>query len=410
MRSLYLMAIATLLASGAHAEPLTLAQALARARASAPGLAAKRLEIAAERDAAIPAGALPDPKGSFGVTDFPISGPLAGRPNLDNFSMLSFGFSQDVPSLAKRRAREASARANVGVAVADETVESRATDVATGQAWVALYYAERKLTALQALETTLTEEQQTAPARLASGAERPALSLAPRQLLAALADREDVLRAQVQTARAELERWVGPDSTLEPIGGPPELDLDMAALRSRLEDLPASRLAAAKVRQGEAVAEEARADTHPDWGYHLQYDHRDPRFGDYISGGVSFSLPLFAKTRQDPVINARVEQVSAAVAEQADTRRALEAAFEGAMAEHTLHHAQLVRAREVFIPLAKQRVQLELASYQAGTASLADVLTARRDEIEAELAALDREAETAAHVVALTLTYGSAPQ
>ena len=410
MRCLCLLATATLMASGAQAEHLTLAQALERARMSAPSVTAKKLEVAAARDAAIPAGALPDPRGSVGVTDFPISGPLAGRPNLDNFTMLSFGLSQDVPSLAKRRAREETARANIGVAVADETAETRATEVAAGQAWVGLYYAERKLAALQTLATALAQEQSTAPARLASGTDRPALSIAPQQLLAALDDRGEALRAQVLEARANLELWVGDDAALEPTGPPPDLEINTAGLRAHLDDLPALQVAAAKVRQAEAAAGEARADTHPDWGYQIQYDHRDPRFGDYISGGVNFSLPLFAKTRQDPIIDARVEQLNAAVAQQAQTRRALQAALDGALAQYDLHKSQLTRARDVFVPLAKQRAELEMASYSAQSASLTDVMAARRDEVDAELAVLDRESETAAQVVALTLTYGNLPQ
>jgi outer membrane protein TolC len=410
MRSLYLLAVATLWAGAAQAEPLTLADALNRARTSAPNVAAKALQVEAARAAAIPAGALPDPKASVGVTDFPISGPLAGRPDRDNFSMLSVGFSQDVPNRAKRRARVQDAQAAIGAAEAGEAVEVRATEVAAGQAWVALYYAERKLAALDALGAELAQEKATAPARLVSGGARPATALEPQQMLATLADRREALRAEVLKARANLERWIGEDPAVEPSGGPPELDIDPVALRAGVDDLPALKAASAKVRQAEAGAAEARADKQSDWGYQVQYDHRDPQFGDYVSGRLNVTLPIFAKTRQDPLIASRLAGVNAALAEQEAVRRELLAGLNDDLAEHIMHHAQLARARDVLIPLAKQRVDLETASYRGGSASLTDVLTARRDEVEAELTALDREAETAAHVVGLTLTYGSQPQ
>jgi outer membrane protein TolC len=410
MRSLYFVAAATLFAGAAHAEPLTLADALNRARTSAPGVTAKALQVEAARAAAIPAGALPDPKASVGATDFPISGPLAGRPDRDSFSMLSFGFSQDVPNRAKRRARVQAAQADIGAAVAGEAAEVRATEVAAGQAWVALYYAERKLEALDALDAALAQEKATAPARLASGGARPGQALEPQQMLAALADRREALRAQVLQARANLERWIGPDPAVEPSGGPPDLDIDPVALRAGLDDLPALRVALAKVREAEAGAAEAKADKQSDWGYGVEYDHRDPRYGDYISGRLNFTLPIFAKTRQDPLIASRLAGVNAALAEQEAVRRELLAGLNDALAEHIMHHAQLARARDVLIPLAKQRVDLETASYRGGTASLTDVLAARRDEVEAELTTLDREAETAAHIVELSLTYGSEPQ
>jgi outer membrane protein TolC len=324
--------------------------------------------------------------------------------------MLSLGYAQDVPNRAKRRARVQRAQADIGAAEANEAVEARATEVAAGQAWVALYYAERKLAALEALEAALRQEKATAPARLASGAARPTAALEPQQLLAALADRRDTLRAQVLQARANLERWIGPDPAAEPSGTPPDLDLDPVALRAGLDDLPAVQAASAKVRQAEAGAAEAKADKQSDWGYQVEYDHRDPRFGDYVSGHLNFTLPVFAKTRQDPVIASRLAGINAALAEREAVRRDLLAGLNDALAEHVMHHAQLARAREVLIPLARQRVDLETASYQGGSASLSEVLAARRDQVEAELTALDREAETAAHVVDLTLTYGSKPQ
>jgi outer membrane protein TolC len=406
MRPASLLTLLATLAGAAHAEPLTLADALSRARTSAPSIAAKALQVDAARAAAGPAGALPDPKISVGVTDFPISGPLAGRPGLDNFSMLSLGYSQDVPSRNKRRARVEGARADIGAAQAEQAAETRAAEIGAGEAWVALYYAERKLAALDALDRALTQERETAPARLASGAARPALALEPQQRLAALADRREALRVQALEARADLARWIGPDAAVEPSGPPPGLGLDAAALRAHLDDLPALQMAAAKIRQAEAGADEARAERRPDWGYGVQYDHRDPRFGDYVSGHLNFSLPLFARTRQDPLIAARLARVNAALADRDAVRRELQAALERALAEHTLHHARLARARDVLVPLAKRRAELEAASYGGRTASLTDVLAARREEVEAELNALDREAETAEHVVALVLTYG----
>jgi cobalt-zinc-cadmium efflux system outer membrane protein len=394
-------------AVGAHAEPLTLAAALAEARASSPNVAAQALQIDAARSGVTPAGQLPDPKFSVGATDFPISGPLAGRPDRDNFSMLSFGFSQDVPNRAKRRARTEKAQAEVGIATSGLSVEQRKAEVGAGKAWVSLYYAEQKLAALEKLQHELTDERETAPARLASGADRPTMTLEPNQLLASLADRRDALRAEVLKARAALGRWVQGAESAEPSGPPPNLDIDTASLRAHLDDLPAMQVASAKIEQAQAAAKEAKAEKQPDWGYHLQYDHRDPRFGDYISVGVTVSLPIFAKTRQDPQIAARLALVNSAVVAREATRRELQADLDSELAEHVLHHSQLARAREVLLPLAQRRADLATASYRGRAASLSDVLAARRAEVEAALTVLDREAETAQHVVDLTLTYGA---
>ena len=406
MRSSWSLTLLAVLAGSAHAEPLTLAAALAEARATSPNVAAQALQIDAARSAVLPSGALPDPKASVGVTDFPISGPLAGRPGLDNFSMLSFGVSQEVPNRAKRRARVEQAQASVRVAASGLSVEERKAEVGAGEAWVRLYYAERKLAALDKLQQELAIERQTAPARLASGAARPAMTLEPDQLLALVADRRDAFRAEVLKARAALGRWIEGAESAEPSGPPPGLDVDPVNLRAHLDELPAMQMASAKIEQAQAAAKGAKADKQPDWGFHLQYDHRDPRFGDYISGGVTFSLPIFAKTRHDPEIAARLAVVNSAIVEREATRRELQADLDSELADHALHHARLSRARETLLPLAQRRADLEAASYRGRTASLADVLAARRDEVEAELMVLDREAETAQHVIDLKLTFG----
>ena len=74
MRSSWSLTLLAVLANGAHAEPLTLAAAFAEAHASSPNVAAQALQIDAARSAVLPSGALPDPKASLSVTDFPIPG------------------------------------------------------------------------------------------------------------------------------------------------------------------------------------------------------------------------------------------------------------------------------------------------------------------------------------------------
>lgn len=418
MKSLLLRTAASAAALGlvcawtlaASAEPLTFADALARADASAPSLKAAGLSIDAARSAARAAGELPDPKLSVGVTDFPISGPLAGRPERDNFSMVTLGYSQDVPNRAKRRARAAQAQAAITVWEARALLERRAVRVGAALAWVDLYFAERKLEALQALRRELQVDAATAPARVASGASRPAAAVEPDQAIAALDDRRETLRAALLKARAELGRWIGPSQSVEPAGAPPAPEVDPTLLRADLEQLPQLAVKAAAVRQAEADRGAATAETRSDWGYSVEYARRDPRFGDYVSGKLSFSLPLFTRNRQDPVIAARGSDLGRALADQEATRRDLSAALDGDLAEHAMHHALLARSREVLVPLARRRADLETASYQARTASLADTLAARRARVDAELDALDREADTVRDGVRLTLTYGEEPR
>ena len=65
------------------------------------------------------------------------------------------------------------------------------------------------------------------------------------------------------------------------------------------------------------------------------------------------------------------------------------------------------RAQRVLLPLARERAELETASYSAGRASLTDVIDAKAAFADAELTALDREADVASDAVRLTITFGS---
>jgi len=402
--------VAAALAGGVRAAPLTYDAALDLAGHTAPGLEAAASELNAARAAAIAAGRLPDPKLSLGVNNFPISGPLAGRPDLDNFSMLTLDYSQDVPNGAKRRAGRALAGAAISRAEAGRRLERRQVRIAAALAWIDLYFAERRLAALDQIERALAPLRSAAPAQLASGAERPAQTIEPQQLTAALADRRADLVAQVAKARAQLGRWVEGGQADEPAGEPPNPPIDPVALRAGLDDLPDLQVKTAAIGQAKADASLAQADKQPDWGYGVGYSHRDPRFGDYVSAKVTFSLPLFAATRQDPLIAAKLADVNRADLERVQMRRDLAAALESDLADHVMHHERLARARQSLVPLADRRAQLEAASYAGGEASLADVLTAYLALAEARIDLIDREADVVRDGARIVLTYGSDAQ
>jgi cobalt-zinc-cadmium efflux system outer membrane protein len=410
MRPTWLFALSAMLASTALAAPLTYDNALKLADQTAPSLQAQAADVRAAQSSATSAGRLPDPKISVEAMDFPISGPLAGRPDLDNFSMVTLGVSQEVPNGSKRRAERTQAAAAISQAEAAQLLERRKVRIAAGLAWIDLYYAERRLAALDQVEQALTPMRNTAPAQLASGAERSSQTLEPQQLTAALADRRAELVAAVAMARAELGRWFDGAQVAEPAGDPPSETVDPVALRANLDDLPELRVRAAAIDHADADADLAKAGKRPDWGFGVGYSHRDPRFGDYLSAKVTVSLPIFGSTRQDPLIAARLEDVNSAVAEQRQTRRDLQAALESDLADDMMHHERLEQARDALVPLADRRARLETASYAAGTASLADVLTAALALAEAKVDLINREADVARDGVRIALTYGSDAQ
>jgi outer membrane protein TolC len=397
------------LASAAHAAPLTYAQALDAAAAKAPALRAAALQVDAAKASARAAGALPDPKLAVGLDNFPVSGPPAGRFGADEMTMGRIGYSQDVPSAAKRQARIGRAEADIVAATADGVVEARQVRIATALAWIDLYYAQRKLDAVESVIAQLAPLWNASPAGVTSGRSRPAQTLEAAQMRAALEDRRSEAASALARARAVLTRWTG-EADPQAAGPAPDHGVAPGALRAALDRNPALLARDAAARQAQADVALARADKRPDWSWEVAYQRRDPMFGDMVSAGVSISLPLWGKSRQDPMIAARAASAGRAEAQRQDAERALTAQLEADLADHVMHHEQWLRARDTLLPLAKQRADLETAAYGAGTASLPDVLTAFSGVADAQLIALDREAAVTLDAARLTLTYGSDAQ
>ena len=406
---LALICVPALSASTADATALTYQQALAAALGAAPSLEARSLQAQSARTAARSAGRLPDPKVGLAVEGFPISGPYAGRPNRDDFSDVRIGFSQDVPSGEKRRAQRERAQSDIITADAARSLESRDVRLGTALAWINLYYAEQRLNALDNLLTSLKPLWNSAPSSIAAGDVRPAQVLEAGQMRAEMEDRREELQAAAGRARAELARWTG---TLDGdvAGLPPNFDVDAGLLRTAVERIPDLAVRDAVTVRAEAEVGLARAEKRPDWTWDIGYQRRDPRFGDMVSVGVTMSLPIFGTNRQDPIIAARVAATGQARAEREATRRDLVSQLDSGLADHVMHHSQWMRARDVLVPLATQRANLETASFGAGRSSLSDVLQAFTTLANAQLTLLDREAAAAVDAARLVLTFGSNDQ
>ncbi|MDE1918576.1 MAG: TolC family protein [Sphingomonadales bacterium] len=392
--------------AAASAGPLTFDAALRKAESEGPSIRARMLGIEAARSARGAAGTLPDPTLGASVESFPISGPLAFEPLRDDFTMARIGVSQDIPNLAKRHAQQARADSDIQAAEAETAIETRSVEVGTALAWINLAYAQRRLAALDDLLSNLEGVVDTTQRAITSGGTRPAQTLAGQQAIAALRDRRSELVANVARARAQLTRWTG-DPAPEIDGEIPDFTVDEATLRAGLDHHPAIGMIDAQAGQADADIRLADAGRRSDFGVNLAYQRRDPRFGDYVSAGVTVSLPFFTRNRQNANIAAAQANAGRVLAEREATKRSLAADLDADLADHRMHHEQWVRAHDTLQPLARQRVALETASYAAGRASLVDIADAYAALADATLTTLEREALVAADGARLTLTYRS---
>lgn len=395
-----------LFAGSAQADPLTFERALALAASEAPSLRASALGVEAAQASATAAGQLPDPRLSFGLEGFPVSGPSAGRFDEIMMTMFKVGIQQDVPSGARRRAEREVAEADIDMARARAATTLWEVRIAAGQAWIDLHYADRRLAVLEELLGSIEPLWEAAPSGVASSRRRPAQALGPVELRADLEDRRDRLQADLAAARARLSRWTG-DPAPTAAGPAPNIDLDADTRAVRLADLPPLRAYRTSAQRAEADVDLARAARQPDWSFEVGYGHRDPTFGDLISVGASVRLPLFQASRQEPLIAARTADALRVSAERESVERAWAAKLQGDLAQYSSARTRWIRARDVVLPNLRNRADLETASYAAGAAGLSDILDAFTSLANARLDALDREAEVARLAVQVTLTYGS---
>ena len=188
----------------AVAAPLSFEEALQLAEHNAPSLAVDNARIEAARQAAIPAGELPDPKLMLGIDNLPINGPDRFNLNRDFMTMRRIGVSQEVPNSAKRQARVEVAQSSIAVAVAERRIERLKVRSAIAQAWIGRYTVERKLALFDALYRENRLLADAVLAHFASGRGLSMDAILPRQEAAALADRHDQLERERSDAEAAL--------------------------------------------------------------------------------------------------------------------------------------------------------------------------------------------------------------
>jgi outer membrane protein TolC len=408
MRYAWLLCCAIGIAPTAAADPLTFAQALVRAGADGPSIAARKAAAEAAHLSIRPAGELPDPQLALGLDNFPVSGADRFRLNRDEMTMLSVGVMQDVPSDALRRARSGLATAEADVADATLEVSRLEARLAVATAWIDAFFASARQDILRELTEDVAALNEASTASLSSGTGAADASLKARLDAARVADQLAEARLASTQARAELARWIGPigNDPLGPVA--PVFDIDPVQLREHLEHHVVLTGSAAAVERARADYEIARAGKQPDWSWSLMYGRRDPDFGDMVSFGLKFSLPLFQSTRQSPTVDAKRADVRKADAEREATLREHRAMLETRLAEHASLTERLTRARDVILPLAKQREVIAAAAHEAGTLPLADLIAVRIEAREAELGRLDLEQRLTAVDAILGLEYGEA--
>ena len=388
------------------AQDLSFTAALTQAELNAPQLLADLQRVQAAQLSVLPAGALPDPKLLLGLDNLLIEGPSRFETGGDFMTMRRVGLMQEFPNHAKRNARIETEQAQIAVARAQRVITLQSVRLATAVAWIARRSAERELAALVDLRAENKLLVSVVLAQLAGGKGMLTDAVLPRIEAAMIDERADALDTKVAQANAELHRWLGANADAPLAGDAPNWSVELGTLGEHLNRHP--ELQAFESRQAllQAESDAAKAEKHSDWGVEVAYQQRGRAFGDMVSVQLSFDLPFFTKTRQDPLIAAKAAELDALDFERESTTREHAAMFEAQLAEHARLTKSATRIEQVFLPLAAEKCALALAAWQSGSDDLSAVIAARSERVELLLRAISVRGEAQILAAQLHFSYG----
>ena len=370
-RSFWLVLVSPL-AIASEGQPLTLDAAVEQALESAPQVTSGVAGVEAAQSIVLSAGRLPDPSLIIGVDNLPVNGADAYSTTADFMTMRKVGVTQQFPRLEKRRLQHARAQADADIADAELTRTRLEVARETAQAWIRVVTASSAFDQLRALQPDIELDATSARANLAAGRGSSADALTGETAVARLKNRLLQLQGEVRAARAELARWIG-DAAQGPLAAlpsfeelpvSPETIVSSAHLHGDLLPYEA-RLTAARTD-----VELARAERRPDWAAEISFAKRGPDFSDMASIQFTIGLPLFAKYRQDPVVRARSASLRQVEAARESEIRMHTAELQGAVIRWQQLGEQLAEYQRELLPLARERSQVALAAYRAGTGDL----------------------------------------
>lgn len=369
----------------AYAAAATVDSLVAMALRRAPGLRTRRDDIAAAREEAAAAGALPDPMVSLSARgeDWPGSG--LGE---DPMAMAALEFSQAIPWPGKRPLRAAAASAFVPVLVAGREVERRELAAMVREGWADLFASDAALGALRRTNALYEVLEPQALARYETGTARQSDWLALRReqalILSAIADEQARREALVARLAAVLSPDAGEvaqevavgEAALADVGALPPLPAAAPAADGDAFATVAGAAAMAEATRQEAAA--ARREGRPDLVVGAEYGWRDT-LAPMVTARIGLEVPLWKVRRQDAAARAAGHREAAARAEARAASLAAAAEARGLAARRQAALGAAHRLEEQVLPL------LELAAEGARARFLSADLPAD------ELIALQRE-------------------
>ena len=413
------------------ADSTAVATLVRQALAANPEVRAAEERLKAARAAVAPAGALPDPMLSAGVTNFSLSQPGFG----DFMTMKMVGIGQTLPypgklSLRRRAAEWQAAAAEAGLEGARLVVAQQVQD-----AWYELAFIDRALDIVRRNETLAGTLVRVAEARYTVGTAAQQDALRARVEATRLGEDASALierrRAVLARLNAALDRPT--DTPVENPAVPARLAAAAVAesphrirfaaqtLGARAADSPLPDVAVLERMAAESspelrgrdaliTAQAARVELAgkaalPDFGVSISYGQRDGR-SDMVSAMVSVPIPIHKGQKQDQELTEARARLSALEAERRSGVNEINARIAELVSAIERDRAQLALLKAAVIPQARATLTSLTASYQVGKVDFSAVLDNQATVFNAETEYFRLLSDFARNVAQLERTVG----
>ena len=370
-------------ASGVRADSvLTLAAAERLAFERAPALARERANVAASAERVVSQGRLPDPQLILGALNVPADSYSFRQ---EDMTMTMVGVRQTFPpgdTLGARTRRAEREHEREEARLENERRDLLRQVRAT---WLELYYAEQGERLLQATRRLAQRDLEAAEARFRAAQDTQRAVLRARQALARIDEREPMLHAASERARANLMRWIGQDARAPLPEALPTLPTPAAGFEP--ERHPEWLAARAELGATQAEVDMARQEYKPGWMLDLSYGFRRPmpdgtERPNMVTAMVTFDLPVFRAKRQDRRLAESEAREAAARLDTEDKRRELEAMYDALRAEHAALAARVRVFEKELVPSLLRETEITLSGFAREQTELRE---ARMRLLDAEL-------------------------
>lgn len=359
------------------------------------GLEGQRLAVSAAREMAKAAAQYPDPVLSMGLENVPAQGADRLSLTADPMTMKRIQLMQEFTRGSKLTLRSERFESEARKGEAERQVQVAAIQRDTAIAWLDAWYADAMVAVVADQRESAVQEAGAAEAQYRAGRGGQPDVIMARSNVAMLDDRAAELQRKARSARTMLARWVGEGADRPLDGKPPIGELSLVHHDEVIAGHPEIEALARSEEVARAEAKLAAASRDPDWSVQVAWQERPSKYGDMFSVMVSVPLPWDRANRQDRELSARLGAAEQARAVRDETVRAHVAEFRTMEQEWQSNRSRIARYEREIVPLAVARTQATLAAYRGGKSSQADVIAARRAELEAQLQALALESETA---------------